>query len=81
MDSRFSPPLYWDFRPAGFEIPMITGASATSRIRIMTGRANAIALTAKRAALPRQTASEFAANFRIRGTDYLCSNLPALREV
>jgi len=29
---------------------MITGASATSHIRIIPGRANAIALTAKRAA-------------------------------
>jgi len=40
-----------DFRPAGFEIPMISGASATSLIRIIPGRANAIALTAGRAAL------------------------------
>jgi len=40
-----------DFRPAGFEIPMITGASATSRIRIIPEQANAISLTAERAVL------------------------------
>ncbi len=48
-----------------------TGESTTSRIRIIPGQANATALTAKRAALPRQTASEFAANFRLRGTDFM----------
>lgn len=57
---------------------MITGASATSRIRIIPGQTNAIALTAERAVQPRQTASEFAANFRLRGTDLPCSSLPAL---
>ena len=41
---------YGDFRPAGFEMPMITGASATSRIRIIPEPANAISLTAERAA-------------------------------
>lgn len=40
------------FRSAGFEIPMIAGASATSRIRIILEKANAISLTAKMAALP-----------------------------
>ena len=49
---------------------MITGASATSRIRIIPGQTNAISLTAERAALPPQTANEFAANFRLRGTDF-----------
>ena len=49
---------------------MITGASATSRIRIIPEKANAIALTANRAALLPATANEFAANFRFRGTDF-----------
>mgnify|MGYP006945442508 CR=1 FL=1 len=46
---NFTSPL-WIFRPAGFEIPVITGASATSRIRIIPGWANAKAPTAERAA-------------------------------
>ncbi len=49
---------------------MITGASATSRIRITPEQTNAISLTAERAARFRQTANEFAANFRLRGTDF-----------
>ena len=42
-----------DFRPAGFEIPMITGASATSPIRIIPEQADAISLTAEREAYTR----------------------------
>jgi hypothetical protein len=39
-----------DFRLADFEMPMTTGASATSLIRIIPEQANAMSLTAKRAA-------------------------------
>ena len=53
----------------------MTGATATSRIRIQPEKANAKALTAKGRLRFRQTASEFAANFRFGGTDFHSSNL------
>jgi len=60
---------------------MITGVSATSRIRIIPGRANAIAPTAKERPRSRQTASELPTNFRLRGTDFTGSSLSAPREM
>lgn len=39
-----------DFRSTGFEIPMMTGASATSLIRIIPEKANAMSPTAEGAA-------------------------------
>lgn len=44
-------PSVREFRSAGFEIPVITGASTTSRMRISPKKADAMALTAERAAL------------------------------
>jgi hypothetical protein len=39
-----------DFRSAGFEMPVMTGASATSLIRIIPKEANAMSPTAEGAA-------------------------------
>ncbi len=75
-----SPPLFGIFSSTGFEIPMISGPSATSRIRIIPGGTHAKALTATGRFCFRKTAGVFAASFRLGGTDFSCSSPSALPE-
>ena len=55
----------------GIQLPAISGASATSRIRIHSEAFNAKSPTAIGRKQLRKTAYVFAVNFRFRGTDFL----------
>ncbi len=57
-------------RTAGVQLPMIPGASATSRIRIHAGAFHAKTLLLSGESYPAKTAYVFAVNFRFRGTDF-----------